>query len=263
VSLWRHRDFTVFWLGETVSLFGTQVTFVALPMVAVLALDVSAGQLGALRFAEYLPFLAFTLFEVCWLSYVPGLVARDRLVEAMGKVSTSHAVAEATGHGVGGVLVQVLTAPFALVVDGLSYVVCAESSAAPSASAGRCGWAPSAMPRRCSRSCCRRCHACVPCRLSREMHPGSRVNAERQSAPLTSTPRNDTGRTPPATREGQAVIDTPLPTHPPRQGAADLRRVGCAQPPNGGSHSLGADEPHGEVVGAGAGQAVERGGAAG
>jgi hypothetical protein len=45
VSLWRRRDFTVFWL----------------PMVAVLALDVSAGQLGALRFAEYLPFLAFTL----------------------------------------------------------------------------------------------------------------------------------------------------------------------------------------------------------
>jgi hypothetical protein len=34
------------------------------------------------------------LFDVCRLSYVPGLVDRSRLVEAMGKVSTSRSATE-------------------------------------------------------------------------------------------------------------------------------------------------------------------------
>jgi hypothetical protein len=31
-SLWRHRDFLIFWSGQTVSLFGSQVTLLALPL---------------------------------------------------------------------------------------------------------------------------------------------------------------------------------------------------------------------------------------
>ena len=65
-SLWRHRDFFVYWAGDTVSLFGTQITFVALPLYAMLTLDVTASQLGVLRFAEYLPFLVFTLLLGVW-----------------------------------------------------------------------------------------------------------------------------------------------------------------------------------------------------
>jgi hypothetical protein len=41
----RAREFRRFWLGETVSLFGDQITLLALPLVAVLALHASAAQL--------------------------------------------------------------------------------------------------------------------------------------------------------------------------------------------------------------------------
>ncbi|HEY7489374.1 MAG TPA: MFS transporter, partial [Streptosporangiaceae bacterium] len=66
VSLWRNRDFTAFWIGETLSLLGSQVTLIALPLAAVLTLDISTAQLGVLRFAEFLPFLAFTLLFGVW-----------------------------------------------------------------------------------------------------------------------------------------------------------------------------------------------------
>ena len=177
MSLWRNRDFTAYWLGDTVSALGTQVTFVALPLVALVTLNVGAAQLGVLRFAEYLPFLAFTLFfgvwadrrrrrplmlasyavrgamvalvpllavlglltpwllaaiafvigtgaalfEVCWLTYVPSLVRHERLTEAMGKVVASHSAAEVAGPALGGLLVHVVTAPYALLLDTVSY----------------------------------------------------------------------------------------------------------------------------------------------
>jgi predicted MFS family arabinose efflux permease len=63
------------------------------------------------------------LFDVCWTSYVPGLVDRSRLIEAMGKVSTSQSAAEVAGPGLGGMLVQLVTAPFALALDALSYLI--------------------------------------------------------------------------------------------------------------------------------------------
>jgi predicted MFS family arabinose efflux permease len=177
-TLWHHPDFMKFWVGETVSLFGSQVTFLALPLTAVLVLSVSPEQLGLLRFLEYAPFLLFTLvfgvwvdrrrrrpvmilanlvrallvglvpvlslagmlhmsvlyviafavgtftvlFDLCWLSYVPILVGRQHLVEANSKVATSLAAADVAGPGLGGVLVQLLTAPRALAFDALSYV---------------------------------------------------------------------------------------------------------------------------------------------
>jgi hypothetical protein len=38
VSAWRNRDFRLLWAGETVWLFGSQVTTLALPLAAVLSL---------------------------------------------------------------------------------------------------------------------------------------------------------------------------------------------------------------------------------
>jgi hypothetical protein len=48
-GLWRHRDFLRLWAGETVSLFGSQVTELALPLVAVYTLSANARQLGLLN----------------------------------------------------------------------------------------------------------------------------------------------------------------------------------------------------------------------
>jgi MFS family permease len=61
-------------------------------------------------------------FDVAYQSYLPGLVEEDQLVDANGKLQATAAVAEATGPGLGGVLVQALTAPVALLVDAVSFV---------------------------------------------------------------------------------------------------------------------------------------------
>lgn len=60
-GLRRNRDFHIFWAGETISLFGAEVSLLALPFTALVVLGADAADLGLLRFAEYLPFLALAL----------------------------------------------------------------------------------------------------------------------------------------------------------------------------------------------------------
>jgi MFS family permease len=67
------------------------------------------------------------LFDLSYLSYVPRLVGREHLVEANSKLMTSTSVAEVGGPGLGGLLVQALTAPVALLLDAASYLVSALS----------------------------------------------------------------------------------------------------------------------------------------
>jgi MFS family permease len=178
-NLWANRDFVNFWMGETVSLFGTQLTALALPLTAVLTLHATAPQVGILRFSQFAPFLALplifglwadrrrriplmiwangaraaligavaalalighldlgllyvlvfvigafsVLFDVCWMAALPTLVSdRELLLEANSKVGVSYSAAEVAGPGLGGVLVQAFTAPFALLIDACSYV---------------------------------------------------------------------------------------------------------------------------------------------
>ena len=64
-------------------------------------------------------------FDVSYLSYLPSLVGRDRLVEANSKLEASASGAQVIGPFLGGVLVGVLTAPFAILVDAVSYLVSA------------------------------------------------------------------------------------------------------------------------------------------
>lgn len=66
-SLWRDADFRRLWLGQTASQLGAQAGQVTLPLIAVLALDVGAGQLGALRAVEQAPILLFSLFAGAWV----------------------------------------------------------------------------------------------------------------------------------------------------------------------------------------------------
>ena len=61
-------------------------------------------------------------FDVAYQSYLPFLVGRDHLIEGNAKLEASRAVAQIAGPGLGGLLVQVLTAPYALLVDALSYL---------------------------------------------------------------------------------------------------------------------------------------------
>jgi MFS family permease len=59
-------DFLRLWLGQTISMFGTQVTFLALPTVAILQLHASVFQVGVLQALQFLPFLPFGLFAGAW-----------------------------------------------------------------------------------------------------------------------------------------------------------------------------------------------------
>jgi MFS family permease len=176
-SLWRHRDFSLFWSGETVSLFGSQVTLLALPLTAILVLHATPWELGVLNAAGFAPFLLATLpagawidrhrkrrillasnllragivaivplasavgwlrlelliavalahgvltvvYDVGWLSFVPSLVGRDQVVAANSRLQASASAAQVGGPGVGGVLIQLLSAPVALVVDAASF----------------------------------------------------------------------------------------------------------------------------------------------
>lgn len=177
-SLWRHADFMRLWSAQTLSLAGTQVTQIALPIAAITLLDATPWQLGLLAAAQYLPFLLIGLpagvwvdrwrrrpvlvttdlaravilavlplayllgglrlwmlypvgfavgiltvfFDIAHQSYLPSLVDRDRLVDGNGKLEASYQGAQLAGPGVGGVIVQVLTAPVALFADAVSYL---------------------------------------------------------------------------------------------------------------------------------------------
>jgi MFS family permease len=67
--------------------------------------------------------VATVLFDVGHLSYVPILVGRERLMAANSRIEAVDYTAFTVGPGLGGGLVQLLTAPVALVVDAASYVL--------------------------------------------------------------------------------------------------------------------------------------------
>jgi len=54
--LWRHPDFLKLWAGESVSVFGSQVTVLAVPTVAILILHAGPFQVGILSALEFLAF---------------------------------------------------------------------------------------------------------------------------------------------------------------------------------------------------------------
>src|SRR5438445_13494347 len=55
-KLWRHVDFLKLWTGETVSEFGSQITLLAVPTVAILILHAGPFQVGILSALEFLAF---------------------------------------------------------------------------------------------------------------------------------------------------------------------------------------------------------------
>lgn len=182
-TLWSHADFVKLWTGQTVSLFGSQVTLLALPLTAVVLLNAMPIQMAILSAAEFAPFLLITLFAGVWIdrkrrrpilifadigralliacvpmlsalqqlqitylyiiafligiltvffqlayeAYLPRLVEPAHLAEGNSKLSVSASLAELGGPGLGGLLIQIFTAPFALLIDVFSFVVSAFS----------------------------------------------------------------------------------------------------------------------------------------
>ena len=166
------------WTGETISQFGTQVSQLAIPLVAALILRVSPFEFGLLATVEFLPFVLISLpagvwvdrlrrrpimiagdigralsllsipiaawygvltiwqlylvgfingcltvfFDVAYQAYLPALVERDEILEGNSKLEISRSAAQITGPGVAGVLIGVVTAPMAILLDSLSFL---------------------------------------------------------------------------------------------------------------------------------------------
>lgn len=91
-----------------------------------------AAVFGVLR-VEQLYAVAFvagvltTFFDVAYQSYLPTIVSADELIEGNSKLTASFSVAEFGAFSASGWLVQLLTAPGAIVVDALSFVFSAAS----------------------------------------------------------------------------------------------------------------------------------------
>jgi MFS family permease len=70
-----------------------------------------------------------TFFRVAWTAYLPSIVGRDRLIDGNSVLEATNTAVRIGGPGLGGVLVQVLTAPLALVLDAASFLVSAATLA--------------------------------------------------------------------------------------------------------------------------------------
>jgi len=98
---------------------------------ALLLLSVPAAALfGTLRIEQlyvvtFLVGLLNVFFNVAYQSILPSLVERSRLVEANSKLGMSSHVAEVGAPALGGLLVQIMSAPLMLVLDALSFVASA------------------------------------------------------------------------------------------------------------------------------------------
>ena len=178
-ALLREAPFRRFWIGQTISLFGDQVTTLALPVVAVLFLGAGAEQMGLLTAVGLLPHLLFSLpagiwldrvrtrrrlmiladigraaaiafiplafflnvlslpllfavafvvgtlsvvFDISWNTVYVAVTKREQYIEANSLLNGSRSLSSVGGPALGGVLVQAISAPLALVADALSFL---------------------------------------------------------------------------------------------------------------------------------------------
>src|SRR5215472_6642367 len=66
-QLLRDRAFRRYWSGQTISMFGDQISSIALPLVAVLVLNANPAQMGFLAALVWLPSLLFGLHAGAWV----------------------------------------------------------------------------------------------------------------------------------------------------------------------------------------------------
>ena len=178
-ALLREAGFRRYWCGQTISMFGDQVSSIALPLAAVLTLRATPAQMGLLAALVWLPSLllgvhagvladrfghwralmivadagravllasipacyalgvltiwqlcavalgtgAFSvLFTVCQPTLFVSLVPGDAYLEGNSLLYGSRALSFTGGPSAGGVLVELLGAPFAVIADALSFL---------------------------------------------------------------------------------------------------------------------------------------------
>ncbi|WP_211366902.1 MFS transporter [Pseudonocardia kunmingensis] len=111
MRLWHDRDFRKLWAGQTASQVGEHAGRVVLPLVAVVALDAGADQVGVLRAVEQAPILLFSLLAGVWVDRW-----RTRTVMVLADVGRAALLAAITLSAVLGLLGMplLLVAAFAI-----------------------------------------------------------------------------------------------------------------------------------------------------
>src|SRR4029079_11105165 len=92
----------------------------------------TAHAAGALRMEQlyvvtFLEGCLGALFHAAYPAYVPSLIGIERVVDGNSKLATSSSLAEIGGPGLAGAMVQLVSAPFAILVDAASFAVSAVS----------------------------------------------------------------------------------------------------------------------------------------
>jgi MFS family permease len=90
-----------------------------------LAAFASALSMADLYVAALLLGVCTVFFDVGVLAFLPGLIGRDQLPEGYTKLDTSFSISALVGPGLGGLLIQALTAPIALLANSVTYLVSA------------------------------------------------------------------------------------------------------------------------------------------
>lgn len=178
---WPDANFRRLWVGSSASWFGAKIGELALPLLALITLSATPGELGLLRVLQFLPFLLFTLpfgvvvdrcrkrplmigadlgrfvlvaaipvgiwlgagrielvyaivfaasvltvlYQLCDFAFLPHVVESGVLLDANSKLTATQSAAEIGGKGLGGLLVQAFTAPFAVLVNATGYLASA------------------------------------------------------------------------------------------------------------------------------------------
>jgi MFS family permease len=178
-SLWANGDFLRLWTGQSISELGSQISGLAIPWVAAVALHVGPIVFSLLEVLGFLPFILLALpagvwvdrlrrrpilivgdasrgvllatipiayafgvltiwqllavqfvvgiftvfFDVAYQSYLPSLVEREDLVEANSKLQLTVSLAQVAGPSMSGGLIAAFTAPYAIVVDAISFAL--------------------------------------------------------------------------------------------------------------------------------------------
>jgi MFS family permease len=96
-GLWRHADFVRLWSAQSVSQLGSQISGIAIPLVAVIVVHATAFQVAALSAVEFSPFLLFTLPVGVW---VDRLARRPIMVVAdVGRTAALGSIPVAAAFG--------------------------------------------------------------------------------------------------------------------------------------------------------------------
>jgi MFS family permease len=87
-----------------------------------LAYELDSLRIGQLYVVAFLSGVFTVFFDVAYGSYLPSLIERDRLMDGNSKLEISRSGAQLLGPGMGGILVEALTAPVAILADAGSYL---------------------------------------------------------------------------------------------------------------------------------------------